>query len=366
MTPLGRLVPPLRPRHTDAVIGAAAYAARAFAPALGLKALARMVLAALILRSRVHKPGAERRCFATETELAEDVGCTSRSVRKALGTLAAAKLVSRSAVMRGDVLPDGTTAANHRVVLEIAELPRTDVCGLRGALAGVFDGQILLTAVEKAVLAVVLLHEGEDGFGFPGPQRIATMTGLSVRAVKGHLSDLVERGYLHVRRQRRRTGEQTPPRLLRANLLRGKPLCAAEDGVSCRERRAAPADRQPVLHPAVHAVLVAHKELCDAPAGDRAVEIVEARLADGMTVSDLETALIGVMTVAWRRERLERRTIARVFATKRQAMEFASRVDAPRAEPANAASPVRVTPEEVERRRQALASIQALKRPNFA
>lgn len=374
MTPVARTLPVLRPPLPDVVVGASAYAARAFVPSLGLKVLARMVLAAVVLRSRATCGSFARICWATEDELAGAAGCTSRSVRTGLRTLEKASLLRRTAVQRGERLPDGSVAANHRTVIEVRELPVPEVRGLHGALARALDERVLLKTAEKAVLGVVLLHENEDAVCFPGAARIAAMAGLAVRTVEGHIARLGRANHLRIIRRPRRPGQKDRPRLLQANPLRGPTAPAPRK--SPAQRPDDPSADQ--LHltvstprsTAVEGVLAAHEAICRAPCGEGAVAIVQARLEEGLTVGDLVTALAGVMTVPWRCKRVERRTIGAVLATKAQAMDFVRRVDEVGAERMKTdRGPARITPEEAARRQRsadALARFHALPRPTFA
>jgi len=402
MKALRDIMPILRAPVSDALVGASTYAARAFVPSLGLKPAARMTLAAAVLHSRTPAPGEprERVCWATEDELAQATGSTTRTVRRAIRTLETAGLLVTHVVERGGELPNGTVTVGRRVVLTIGELPEGDVRGLRGAMVLAFDSKVLLKTSARAVLAMVLLHEGENGWCFPGVERMAAMTGLATRTVSATLHHLVQLGHVVTKRPQARFGEQAPSRILKAtprfglvglsNLSHSGQIASgnrtplppketlkqtSEEALATHqlalpftaESKAAAAVPRNL---AVEEVVAAHATICRAPAGDGSIERINAVLGEGLSTSDLCMAFHGVMTVAWRRERLGRRSVDEVLRTKAQALSFVRRVDPKRAEALELRRPIaKTTPESEERARktaEALARFRSMPRPTFA
>lgn len=398
MKALRDIMPVMRAPMSDAVIGASTYAARAFVPSLGLKPAARMTLAAAVLHSRTPAPGEprERVCWATEDTLAQATGSTTRTVRRAIRTLEAAGLLVTHVVERGGELPNGTLTLGRRVVLTIGELPEGDVRGLRGAMATAFDGKVLLKTSARAVLAMVLLHEGENGWCFPGVERLATMTGLATRTVSATLGHLIHLGHVVTKRPQARFGEQVPSRIMKATprfglvtlsglTHSGQMAIGNRTPLPPKEIPKQTSDAAPVIQLAlpfteprtaaprtlaVEEVVAAHAAICRAPAGDGHVERISAVMSEGLSPNDISMAFHGVMTLPWRRERLGRRSVGKVLQSKAQALSFVKRVDPSRAEALELRRPIAKTTPEMEeqarRTEEALARFRSMPRPAFA
>lgn len=398
MKALRDIMPVMRAPMSDAVIGASTYAARAFLPSFELTATTRMVLAAAILHSRTPAPGApqERLCWTTEEDLAQAVGCVPKTVSRAFKALEKAKVATTRWVESGQELPDGTVAVGRRVVVTLRELPEGDVRGLRGAMARAFDKKVLLKTAARAVLAIILLHEGEDGWCFPGNERIAAMTGMSTRTVGEHLHRLQQLGHIVRKRPQARFGERVPGRLLKATPRFGliglssltdsgqipsgnrTPLPPKEIPKQTSDDALVTQLALPFTAPsratprtlAVEEVVAAHAAICHAPAGDGHVERINAVMSEGLDPIDLSMAFHGVMTLPWRRERLGRRAVGEILVSKAQVLSFVKRVDPSRAEALELRRPVaKTTPameEQARKTEEALARFRSMPRPTFA
>ena len=334
------------------------------------------------------KAGASGVCFATYSELADLIGCSIKSVQRGARGLAKRGLASGRYVQRGEELLPGVVAMSPRTVFTLKELPVVDVHGLNGCLTQVFEqnlcmkGKPMKTA-PLSVLAVLFVHANQKGETYVGVERVAKLLKMNSRTVARHMQDLEQAGHLATRLGRV-PGPSGYPQVIRTLTPGRGPRFTADISDRGRGQERAPKEihqadplRAPpppppppgqltfaVMHPATVA-MEAHERICKAPAGDGAVELVKVMLSEGLTPQDLGKAFAGVMTMAYRRERLVRREIGSVLQTKAQAISFIKRVDPERAEQIEKNVPAPPSKAELESRSQDVRALFAKPRPTF-
>lgn len=187
------------------VVGAARRAARVFSPELDLTTTERVTLAYLTLRcgSAPLQGGVGHASLARIQDIATATGRSTRTARYACRSLEAKGFIASELKPRGSRLPNGLTADRETLVVRSArDLKATKVAGLNGAITKAFhhglrgaDGKPL-TASRRAVLAVLLIHAGEDGWCWPAYETLAAMTGLTTRTVGSAVRELMAVGHL--------------------------------------------------------------------------------------------------------------------------------------------------------------------------
>ena len=405
---IGRLMPRLQPAAApDYRIGLGVRCARAMA----VNAPIISKTGRMVLRAVVETAGTSNVCWATCAELADKAGLSSRTVRRQLKELQQDLLEVRY-VQRGGKLPDGTTSMFPRLVITVKDdLPLVGVHGVNGNNLLAYDREVDLKPGPRSTLDMVLTHANHKGETFVGAKRIAELLKVHPRTVMRHLRELEFEGHVtsrfgpvgasghrqvvrqvHPRRgpSRRRlerdAQHQTvatvqPQTAWTVDAHRGQIVPEGVTGCSPKkisqedpqlafafmtQRVATPAPR---VDPVAAAVLETHERVCKARKardGDGAVELVKAMLSEGLTPRDLGKAFSGVMTMAYRRERLVRREIGAVLQTKAQAISFIKRVDPERAEQIEKSVPTPPTKSELERIRQDVRHLCAAKRPDFS
>jgi hypothetical protein len=332
------LVPAVRPTLDDRTVGAAHRAARALSTDLDLEPSERAAYITLALFAFESESWS-----LTEDEVAARVGATARTVRNAISGLADKGKASFRIVKRGKALPNGSMAPRSRVVATLTELPDVRVHGLRGALALAFEPTLNLSTSLRLVLAVFLVHESEDGWSFPGPDLVATKTGLSKRTVVTKIRKLIDLGHLrpHYRRgeptrykvtPRFGLGQRGKIALPTRNDLHTKEIQQGDSSRAAANQLSIPfGDDATPRTVAVQDAFDAHQAICKAPPGPDAIRCLADRLSEGMTPKDIETVCHVVMDNQWRRERRERRSVESILHSKGQAIAFIDKVDPERA-----------------------------------
>lgn len=166
-------------RHQPTILDRSA--AYAFSELLDLRAPDRLVLAVLL-----HRAGAPHgEAWPTIGEIAERTALEPRTVTTIL----------RRHEARGMLTTTLQRSSASRYRLNVPSI----VAPVVGRSLDLALSPSTLTTTERATLAVVLMHTGASGEAWPGHARIASMAGLSLRAVGSALKRLVARGMLTAR-----------------------------------------------------------------------------------------------------------------------------------------------------------------------
>lgn len=376
----------------DHTIGSGVRAARAITVDAPLGPLGRKVLS--VMHGMAAASGV---CLGTYAEIADRSGTSSKSVQRAVKQIVRLGFAAVRYVQRGGDLTPGVKAMSPRSVITLKELPLVDTHGLNGSNMLAHDPRLALKWGERAVLEMLLIHMDHTGKTFVGAEHIASTLRMHVRTVRRHLVTLMNEGHtthrpgemgasgyrlvnrwVHPRpgSSRRRLAKEQEAQANGGQSVQGggtgcppkeihqaDPLCGQLTFAFMTQKAA------PRVDPVAAAVLETHERVCKthkAIDGDGAVELVKAMLSEGLTPRDLGKAFSGVMTMAYRRERLVRREIGAVLQTKAQAISFIKRVDPERAEQIEKNAPAPPTKSELERISQDVRRFCASKRPDFS
>ena len=298
------------------------FVARAFSPALEATYSERAVLA--WLADRANDRG---EAWPRLDEGARVTGLAPRSVRRILARLEARGLVARSYLKRGQRGPAGWFVSATTCVVQLA-------CLLAGAapLRGVSLARWArssMTTLERVVVALVEAHANADGWAWPSYGRLARLAGCSVRAVAGAVSSLRRAGVLE--------GSLVPQgaplpggelarewrlvlRLASGASNGGPSSTATRTDVHERStHRASHIEDPPPTPPPpdpIGSFLSRYAAIAGTDVlGRNAAQIVRTRLAEGLSVRDLELAAAGVAASAWHMAELSRRTIPAAFGS---------------------------------------------------
>lgn len=305
-------------------------AALAFSEAVTLAASERITLAALLLRAGTPTGTA----WPTIGELADVTGLQPRSVQRVVRRLVAAGLVATELVEVGGTMPSGFRSPTMRVVYRLS-VPSTVAPAFVGARLG--DAlRADLPTTEKVVFAVLALHANANGDAWPSYARVGRMAGLSERAVGGAVARLRARGLLLARRVAPGgplpSGETATTWRVVLRVLRPRPGCTETPTVVPRDPDPRAGEVSPrretskAEEPAVAGLLQSFADRLETDdLGADAAKVLEARLADGLSVADLEHAVAGVASVPWRMEARSRRTVRAVFGTLEKTRGFLER-----------------------------------------
>lgn len=395
---LKRLMPTLRPYVADHDKGRSMRAARALLYDGSLGNMERMFLAAMWIRA-----GASGICFTPLCVLADMIGSSRKGAQRSARSLVKRGLATERYVQRGEEMMPGVVAMSPRIVYTLKELPLVTVHGVDALLMQAFNPNLLMReghndkhmkTAPRAVLALLLVHANENSETIVGVERAAKLLRMNPRTAARHMQSLEKNGHLSTRLDRV-AGPSGYPAVIRT-LTPGcgqRFTTAISDKVGGQERPpkeihqedplraptpppppgqltfAFMTQKAPRVDQVAAAVLELHEHVCKARKsrdGDGAVELVKAMLSEGLTPRDLGKAFSGVMTMAYRRERLVRREIGAVIQTKAQAVSFIKRVDPERAEQIEKNAPAPPTKSELERIRQDVRHLCAAKRPDFS
>lgn len=354
----------------------ARFVARAFSPALACTYSERAVLA--WLADRANDAG---QAWPRLDDGARVTGLAPRSIRRILARLEARGLITRTYLQRGERGPAGWFVSATTCVVQL-------VCLLAGAapLRGVSLARwrsSSASTLERVICALVEAHCNADGWAWPSYGRLARLAGCSVRAVAGAVASLRRAGVLEgslvpqgaplpggeLAREWRlvlRLASTLPKADPRASNAGPSSTASRTDVHERSAHRASRIEDPPPTPPPdpIEGFLTRYAAIAGTDVlGRNAANIVRARLADGLSVRDLELAAAGVAASPWAMAELSRRTIAAAFGTADRVRLHADRGRAAGGIPADLPTPAQEAQEarqNAERRaREALGRCEA-------
>lgn len=320
----------------------ARFTARAFALELAASFSERAVLAWLAERA-----DASGRAWPRLDEGARVTGLRVRSIRRILARLEERGAVVRTHLARGERGPAGWAVSTATCVVTLACL-LSGAAPLRGVSLAAWARSGWST-LERVVVALLEAHRNADGWAWPSYARLARLAGCSPRAIAGAVARLRRAGVLEshlvpqgallpggeVAREWRlvlRVVASCPTGDPRAS-SGGPSIADSRPDVHKRSAdRASPIeDRPPSSSPPdpIGSFLSSYARIAQTDClGRSAREIVRARLADGLSVRELELAAAGVAASGWHMAELSRRTIPAAFGTAERVRLHADRARA--------------------------------------
>jgi DNA-binding Lrp family transcriptional regulator len=302
--------------------------ARAFAPELEASYSERAVLA--WLADRANERG---EAWPRLDEGARVTGLAVRSVRRILARLEARGIVERSYLHRGQRGPAGWVVSATTCIVRLAGL-LAGAAPLRGVSLALWS-RCALSTLERVVLALVVAHANAEGWCWPSFGRLARLAGCSVRAVAGAVAELRRAGVLEgslvpqgaplpggeLAREWRlvlRLADGCPKPDPGASIGGPSSMASRTDVHERSAHGASPIEDRPPIAPAdpIAAFLLRYAAIAGTDVlGRNAAEIIRQRLADGLSVRDLEHAAAGIAASSWHMAEIGRRTIAAAFGT---------------------------------------------------